>query len=341
MTSNSETLRRITRPARVAIVGCGNISSMHLDGLSAHGDRAVAVAAVDPAPDRREWARREWGIENTYSTVDELVAAGGVDAAIVSTPSQVRLAAIDALAKAGIALLIEKPLADSIEEAHAIAELARRTDTVMGVDQNFRDHYAFGMAREVIAAGEIGGVYGIDHRELVYRTSTGWRAEAKRHALAVMGIHWFDGFRYLLPEDADWLVCRTTKSQALETAGETDAFIQIHFGAATVNYTQSFASRFERIETIVFGECGTLRLGYGQLEVATADGVRTLTNPFAGEGKPQSAYHCLEQVLEAVDRGTQPANSVEDNLKTLSLLMAAYRSAETGAPVTLEGGLLR
>lgn len=326
---------------RIAIVGCGNISSMHLEGLRGHGDRAVAVAGVDPAPERRAWVRDEWGIQSTYATVDELVAAGGVDAAVVSTPSQVRLAAVEALAKAGIPLLIEKPLADSMGEARAIADLAKSTGTVLGVDQNFRDHYAFGQAREVIRSGEIGAVYGIDHSEIIYRTVTGWRAEAKRHALAVMGIHWFDGFRYLLPDDADWLVARMVKSPALESVGETDAFIQLHFGPATVNYTQSFASRFHRVETIVLGERGTLRLTYGQLEVATEAGTRTIENPYSGEGKPESAWRCLEQVLDAADTGSQPANSVEDNLKTLSLLMGAYQSAETGQPVTLEGGLLR
>jgi predicted dehydrogenase len=331
----------MTAPARIAIIGCGNISSMHLEGLVSHADRAVAVAAVDPSAERREWVRTTWGVEQVFASTDELLAATTIDAAIVSTPSNVRLEAVRSLAEAGVAVLVEKPLADTMAEAFAIAELAEKTGTVIGVDQNFRDHYAFGLARDVIKAGEIGAVYAIDQSELVFREVQGWRAQSQHHALAVMGVHWFDGFRYLLPADADWIVSRTYRSPATPAAGETDAFTQIHFGNATVNYSQSFSSRIERIETIVFGESGTLRLDYESLTVSTATGVRTLANPYAGDGKPQSAYRCLEHVLDAAENGTEAANSVADNLKTLSLLVGAYRSAELGAPVTFEGGILR
>jgi len=60
-----------------------------------------------------------------------------------------------------------------------------------------------------IRAGDIGRVLGIDHRELLFREVSGWRAAARHHALSVMGVHWFDGFRQLLADDADWLVART------------------------------------------------------------------------------------------------------------------------------------
>ena len=330
-------------PSRIAVVGCGNISSMHLEGIAAHPDRAVVVAAVDPAADRREWARSEWGVPHVYATVEELLQDSGtpVDAAVVSTPSHVRYSAVEALAEAGVAILVEKPLADSLEEAQRIADLAARTGTVIGVDQNFRDHYAFGLARDAIRAGEIGEVYAIDQRELLFREVEGWRAEARRHALAVMGVHWFDGFRYLLPEDADWLICRLNRSPAVVAAGETDAFVQIHFGGAVVNYAQSFASRVERVETVVLGTEGTLLLTYDTLTVATATGTRTAHNPFAGDGKPESAFRRLDEVLEAAASGTEPPNSVADNLKTLSLLIGAYRSAETGEPVRLSEGILQ
>jgi predicted dehydrogenase len=233
-------------------------------------------------------------------------------------------------------------------EARELVRTARDAGVLLAVDQNFRDHYAFGLGRDAIAAGRIGRVLGIDQSELMWREVVGWRAEARHHALAVMGVHWFDGFRQLIaaqPDaadraDADWIVARTFTHPAMATAGETDAFIQVHFGGIPVNYTQSFASRVERVETVVLGEAGTLRLTYEALELHTADGVERIANPCAGDGKPISAYRSLERLLDAIESGGEPGNSGEDNLKTLSLLFAAYESARTGEPVALEKGLL-
>lgn len=326
---------------RVAVVGSGGVSDMHFTGYLNHPDRVAVVAAVDPMEERRTHVTEIYGITDTYSNVDELLAKADFSVASVCTPSLVRLETVKALAAAGKHIMVEKPMADTLDEARELVEVCRTAGVKLAVDQNFRDHYAFGLAREAIQNGEIGRVLGIDQRELVFRTVQGWRAEATHHALSVMGVHWFDGFRYLLPEDADWLVARTYSSPAAPASGETDAFVQIRFGDATVNYTQSFSSRIERIETIVIGVEGTLSLTYDALEIMRTDGsLETRHNPFAGAGKPESAYRSLERLFEAIESGGEPSNGGVDNLKTLSLLAAAYRSAETGAPVELKAGLL-
>jgi predicted dehydrogenase len=325
---------------RVAIVGSGNVSEMHFRGYLDRPDRVELVAAVDPSPERRAWVTETFGIRDTYASIAELVAGTDVEVASVCTPSTVRLEAVRELAAAGKHLLVEKPMADDMDEARAIVRTAADAGVLLAVDQNFRDHYAFGLARDAIRAGRIGRVLGIDQSELMWREVAGWRAEARHHALAVMGVHWFDGFRYLIDGDADTISAVIFTHPAMATAGETDAFVQVRFGEVPVNYTQSFASRVERVETIVLGEAGTLRLSYDALEVHTADGVETTTNPAAGSGKPISAYRSLERLLDAIEAGTEPENSGADNLKTLSLLFGAYESARTGAPVTLTGGLL-
>lgn len=328
-------------PVRIAVVGCGNVSDMHFRGLLAHPDRVQVVAACDPVAERRRHVQATYGVPDTFEDVKQLLDGADVAVAVVCTPSQVRLEAVRALAERGVHVLVEKPMADSMEEAEALVEFCQQAGVQLAVNQNFRDHYAFGLAREAIGAGAIGRVIGIDQRELLFREVQGWRAKAKHHALAVMGVHWFDGFRYLLPDDADWLVARTYSAPGLDTAGETDAFVQVHFGDATVNYTQSFSSHVQRVETVVLGERGTLALGYDAMQLVGEDGFSTTTaNPYAGAGKPESAFRSLERLLVAVEEGTEPTNSGADNLKTLSLLFAAYASAESDAPVALTNGLL-
>lgn len=327
-------------PHRIAIIGCGGVSEMHFRGYLAHPDRVEIVAAVDPSDERRQWVADTFGITATFASIGEAIAQADFDVAVVSTPSHVRLEAVEELAAAGKHAFVEKPLADGVAEAVKIVDAAAAAGVLLAVDQNFRYHYSFGQARDAIRDGRIGEVVSIDHRELMWREVVGWRAEQAHHALSVMGVHWFDGFRFILGREADWLVATTHRSEALVAAGETDASIHVRFGDIGVNYTQSFSSRIERIETIVIGQLGTLLFDYDHLEIHTADGVERVSNPWAGPGKPESAYLGLDDLLTAIDTGTQPSNSGVDNLRTLSLLEGAYESAASGELVRFREGVL-
>jgi predicted dehydrogenase len=330
----------MTERHRLAIVGNGGVSDMHFRGYLAHPERVEIVASVDPSAERREWVEQTFGITATFPSIADAIAGADFDVAVVCTPSHVRLEAVQELAAAGKHLYVEKPMADGVEEARRVVAAAKDAGVLLAVDQNFRYHYAFGQARDAIRAGRIGAIVSVDQRELQWREVSGWRAEQVHHALSVMGVHWFDGFRHILGREADWIVATTHKSASLDAAGETDASVHVRFGDVGVNYTESFSSRINQVETIVVGETGTLRFDYNQLEIHTADGVETVQNPWAGDGKPESAYLGLAELLRAIDEGGEPSNSGADNLRTLSLLEGAYRAAATGEVVRFENGEL-
>ena len=325
---------------RIAIIGCGGVSEMHFRGYLAHKDRIQIVAAVDPSVDRQQWVTATFGISSTFASIADALAGADFDVAVVCTPSHVRLEAVEQLAAAGKHVFVEKPLADSVASAIQIVEVAERAGVTLAVDQNFRYHYAFGHARDAIRDGRIGRVVSMDHRELMWREVTGWRAEQAHHALSVMGVHWLDGFRFILDRQADWLVGTTHRSAAMDATGETDASIHVRFGDVGVNYSQSFSSRVERVETIVIGEEGTLVFDYDHLEIHTANGTEIIQNAWAGDGKPESAFLGLNDLLTAIEAGGQPSNSGTDNIRTLSLLEAAYVSAATGDLVRFTEGVL-
>lgn len=324
---------------RVAVVGCGGVSGMHLRGYGERPDRAQVVAVVDPDAGRRRQAQEAFGVASGYPSVADLLQAEDVDVVTVCTPTDVRLPVVRELVGAGKHLLVEKPMADGLRDATEMVRLAASAQVLLGVNQNFRDHYAFGLAAEVIRSGRVGRVTAVDHKDLTFREVSGWRATSARHVLSVMGVHWFDGIRQLLDDDVDQVLATTSRSPVLTAAGETDATVQMRCGGVPVSYLQSFSSRVERTETIVICETAALVLGYASLEIHGADGVEVLSNPYA-TAKHASAYRSLERLLDGMDDGTEPANSGADNLKTLSLLEAAYRSAENGEVVRLVDGLL-
>jgi D-apiose dehydrogenase len=331
---------------QIAVVGCGNVSAMHFDGYNAHPERVRVVAACDPVPERRAWAEKEHGVPRTFASIRELLsfeanAGEHWDTAVVCTPSAVREPAVAELAAAGKHIMTEKPLADSYAEATRLVQRCDDAGVQLAVNQNFRDHYAFGIAAQLIADGEIGTVRGVSQLDLMFRQDRGWRIQQPRHALSVMGVHWLDGFRQLIRADATRVLARTFSSPAIDCAGETDAFVHVDFGDVPVSYVQSFSSRAAVTQTIVVGERGTLRFGYGTLTRINDAGAGQWENPYAGPGKPESTFRSLDRLLTAVDTGQPPSNSGRDNLKTIALLEAAYASADTKQPVELTGGLPR
>ncbi|MEO5534727.1 MAG: Gfo/Idh/MocA family oxidoreductase [Pseudolysinimonas sp.] len=329
----------MTERHRVVVVGAGRISSMHFDYFAMRPERIELVGAVDPSDERRAWAADTYGIP-TVASIAEAIADIDFDIAVVATPSHVRVPAVRELAAAGKHILVEKPFANSIDEAQQMVAAADEGGVQLAVDQNFRDHYPFELARAAIAAGRIGRVIGIEQRELQFRSEVGWRMELDRYALMIMGVHWFDGFRMLADSDPTWLTASIASSPAIETNGETDAFALVRFGDIVATLVQSFSSRVDSTETVVLGEAGTLHLDYNRLEIRTADGVDVQVGEGFGDGKSLSAYRQLEHLLDAIDTGGEAPNSGRDNLRTIGLLEAVYDSAaHGGAPVTFSNGM--
>ncbi|HSH78059.1 MAG TPA: Gfo/Idh/MocA family oxidoreductase [Herpetosiphonaceae bacterium] len=328
----------------VAVVGCGNVSEMHFEAYTAHPERIRLVACCDPVAERVELIRRKYGVEQGFATLQEMIAQADWEVAVVCTPTSIRQETISILAAAGKHVFCEKPMADNYQEAEQIVTTCERANVTLAVNQNFRYHYPFETARQIVEAGQIGNVVSILHQDLMFRQDAGWRLQMPRHALSVMGVHWFDGFRWMLGAEATSLVAQTHSSPAIECAGDTDAAVQVRFDQGTmVSYVESFSSAFRRVETLLIGEQGTLVLNYEGAALYDREHRSTprerWDNPNAGANKPKATFVGIDILLTALENGTQPSNSGRDNLKTISLLDAAYRSAEEQRSVTFEAGV--
>jgi predicted dehydrogenase len=119
-----------SRRARCGVVGVGRMGRHHAR-VYAELDGCELIGVVDTDDARRsEVAERHES--RGFETVSQLVAAG-VDAVSIAVPTTHHLAVARELLDAGVACLIEKPLAGTVEEAWAIKELAERTGVVLMV----------------------------------------------------------------------------------------------------------------------------------------------------------------------------------------------------------------
>ena len=332
------------RQFRIAVIGCGGISSMHLNAYRDQPVRVKPVAACDIVPEKAQEAKAVYGFEHAFASVAETIAGAEWEVAVVCTPTPVREAVVGPLAAAGKHIFIEKPMADTIQEARRMVDLVQAAGVKMAVDQTYRYYYPFDLAKEVIAAGRIGRVISVSHRGVGFRQDAGWRPTCRRHVLSVMGVHWVDGFRWMLGAEGVEVRAQTHHSNAIDCFGETDANVQLLFDNGTsVNYTQSFSCLGVAVDTVVIGETGTLHMTYDGMRLYAGgnghDPAETWETPHVGTNVP-TTFKLLDELLVGIEQGTQPPNNCIDNLKTISLLEAAWRSAETGEVVKLVDGLV-
>jgi len=317
---------------------------MHLNAYAEHSERVKLVAACDIIPQRAEEAKQACGFEHAFASVEDAIAGADWDVAVVCTPTPVREAVVKPLAAAGKHIFIEKPMADTIGEARRMVDLVQAAGVKMAVDQTYRYYYPFDLARQVIADGRLGRVVSISHRGVGFRQDQGWRPTCRRHVLSVMGVHWVDGFRWMLGAEGVEVRAFQGFSDAVDCFGETDANVQLLFDNGTsVNYTQSFSCLGLPVDTVVIGEQGTLHMTYDGMKLFT-DGnghepADTWDTPHVGTNVP-TTFKLLDELLVAIETDTQPPNGCLDNLKTISLLEAAWQSAETGEAVKLVDGLV-
>jgi len=351
-----------TDPIRVGIVGLGTISRFHADRLRGH--RATLVGGVDVV----EASRDDFAVTYdapAFASFDDLLAEG-VDAVVVSTPNkyheQYAVAALDA----GVDVLCEKPLANTLESAERIAAAARDADAFCMVGFNNRFAPGAEVLRAYLDDGRLGDVTHVEANFIRRRGVPGrggWFTRKELSgggALIDIGVHAIDLALYFLdfPEIAE-VVGRTRTEFGdrddytfLEMYGEdvaeveftvddhATAFVRTTAGQSLALEVAWAANRPPNAELVVEGtEAGaTFDRGSNDLTVhEVSDAGASHFSDTVVETRDEDT-HEREQAafLEAVRTGTPPdRNTVEQALTVQRVIDAIYRSDETGRAVQL------
>lgn len=141
---------------RIGIVGAGLRGSMFSNALEQVPGVEV-VGAAEPSEHVANSWREQFG-HKTYASAEELYDSEKLDAAIIATPDFAHEAPAVAAAERGIHLLIEKPLATTLEAANAIADASRKSGSLVVAAFENRWNPAFLEAKAAVANGQVGDV---------------------------------------------------------------------------------------------------------------------------------------------------------------------------------------
>jgi len=142
---------------RVAVIGLGGMGIAHLKTLQEYfASEVFVVAGVDPRKKARDMVKREFGIDETYADVHDLVKRSTFDYAVVATPSDTHYPIVRQLAGHCDAILLEKPLAHTAADCRKIRTLAKKWRGKFYVDLEARTDRGLAKTKEIVAAGKIG-----------------------------------------------------------------------------------------------------------------------------------------------------------------------------------------
>src|SRR3954452_25074994 len=152
-----------TQPLSVAVIGAGMAGRSHAAGyrqattVFGQGLPPIRLAAIaDANTALADDAARRYGYEKAVYSWEEIVEDPTIDAVSIVVGNDLHRPIAEALIAAGKHVLCEKPLAGSLEDARAMAELERGAEVVTAVGYSFRRSPGIAAIREHVHAGELG-----------------------------------------------------------------------------------------------------------------------------------------------------------------------------------------
>ncbi len=149
------------RRIRVGIAGLGAAGRAFVAPLRRHAGFEW-VAAADPSDAVRDAAARDDGVA-AYAGFDELLAHPGLDALCIATPTPLHAAQARAAAAAGLHLLLEKPMAVTLDDARGVAEAAERAGIALVLGHSHSHDLPIRRMHDLIASGDLGPVRMAQH----------------------------------------------------------------------------------------------------------------------------------------------------------------------------------
>jgi predicted dehydrogenase len=183
--------------ARLALVGAGFMGRLQAKAI-AGSDVATLAAVVDPAAAGQDVAREHGA--RYHPTIDPLLDGSDIDGVVVCLPDRAHVETTCRLLEAGRNVLLEKPMADTLEGALAIADAARRGGGRLLVAHILRHDPRYVHAARAVADGRLGEVVHLSSGRLGVR-DIGRRMAGKSSVLFYLGVHdvdlvqWISGRR--------------------------------------------------------------------------------------------------------------------------------------------------
>lgn len=357
----------MTKKIRIGIIGCGKVADLHAGALK-DIENSAFVAACDKDEVRARAFASKYNVK-AYTDVTEMVKSEKLDMVTVCTPHPVhKVPTIDAL-NAGANVLIEKPLASSLEDCDAMLEAARKKGKVIGMISQRRFYSPCLRVKDAIDKGKIGKpilgtVFMFGWRDKPYYESDPWRGTWKGEGGGVLvnqAPHQLDLLQWFMGSEIDELygVSKNLNHPYIEVEDTAIAIIKFKNGSVGNIIVSNSQKPGIYGKVHIHGENGAsvgVQTDGGAMFIA---GMSSILEPpvndlwsvpaevdklkswveedsnFFYSVNAMEYYHQLQikDFIDALLEGRKPMVTGEEGRVTVEIFTAIYRSSRDNKPI--------
>jgi predicted dehydrogenase len=342
------------RNFKIGCIGAGMImAECHLAAYKEAGFPVVAIASRTRANAQKVADR--WEIPTVHDTPEALIEDSQVEIIDLAFPPDRQPALIrHALRQPHVkAILAQKPLALSLDEARKLRDEAQAAGKTLSVNQNMRYDQSMRVLKQIIDSGALGDIV---FAQIDMHAIPHWQTfleDYDRLTLSNMSVHHLDALRFLFgdPDEITTLTRKDPRTAFEHSDGITVSTLRFPSGVLAVSLEDVWSGPRQdgykddqHIHWRVEGTQGVARGTIGWPTGAASTLSYASTKTTGGEWVspswdtmwfPHAFIGVMEQLQHSVATGTPPALSIADNVKTMALVEAGYRSINEGRTVRL------
>ncbi len=339
------------RKIRFAVVGCGRISKNHFGAIEQHSQDAKLVAVCDNDKAALKAATDAYNVPG-YSSLEELLEKSDADIIVLCTPSGLHPDQGILAAHAGRHVMSEKPMATSWADGKRMVQAFDQEKLRLFIVKQNRRNATLQLLKEAVRKKRFGRIYTVNlnvfwTRPQSYYDQAAWRGtwEFDGGAFMNQASHYVDLIEWLIGPVESVYAYTATLARNIEVEDTGVMAVKWRNGAlGTMNVTMlTYPKNLEGSITIL-GEKGTVRIGGmavneiqnwefedQQPEDEQVKNANYETTSVYGFGHP--LYY--DNVIKTLRGDAEAETDGREGLRSLELLIAAYRSARDGVKVSL------
>ncbi len=324
---------------RAGVIGLGMMGRHHVRVLQ-EIDGAELIAIADPEPLTLAAAMRGRDLHG-YLDYERMLADEQLDFVVIAVPTSLHRQVGGRAMRAGAHVLIEKPIAATIEEAQELMEVAERTGRWLAVGHIERFNPAIVALKERLAHGDLGRVFRLHARRL-----GPFPARIRDVGVVIdLATHDIDISRYLLGSEPNRIYAETARRIHTDHEDMLSALLRFE-NNALVQLDVNWLTPTKIRELTLTGECGMFHVNYLTQELSffennvTENGMPEQVASVT-EGKmvrfkvrPKEPLRAeLEDVVDAIQTNRSPLVGPSDAYKALEIAQAVVAAGRLGEVV--------
>ena len=338
---------------KVAILGAGFIANIHMESYARFVPEAEVVAVLGLNESEAKIFAQIHGIPQWYDNLDRLLAESGAEVIDVGIPNYLHHDACIKAAMANKHVIVEKPLALTLEEADEMIDICKKKGVLLMYAEELCFAPKYERARALVEHGAVGNVYLLKQAEKHSGPHSAWfynKELAGGGVMMDMGCHALAWFRWMNKNNPVKTVYADMKTVMHKTDCDDNTLTILEFENGVTALAEDSWARHggmdDHIE--IYGDKGVIYadLFKGNASLTYSVDGYDYASEKAGSSKGwsftifeeafnQGYPHELKHFISCVREGKQPLVTGEDGRAVLEIIYAAYASAKSGTKINL------